>query len=208
MEITQGRKLILRIDRVEPSKNIVRGFRAFEEMLEQHPEHSKKVIFLALLMPSRLDVEEYQNYLDELMAAGGRINAHFGDHEWEPVRLLVSENYPRAVAALKEYHVLLVNAIADGMNLIAKEGPMVNQNDGVLVLSERAGARQQLISGATIISPCDVFATAEALHQALVMPEEERRERAERLRWLIEKEDINAWLCHQLDAMAELNPGF
>lgn len=207
-EITQGRKLILRIDRVEPSKNIVRGFRAFEEMLEQHPEHSKKVVFLALLMPSRLGVEEYQNYLDELMAAGGRINAHFGDHEWEPVRMLVSENYPRAIAALKEYHVLLVNAIADGMNLIAKEGPMVNQKDGVLVLSERAGARQQLATGATIISPCDVFATAEAMHQALVMPVEERRERAERLRWLIEKEDINAWLCHQLDTMAELNPGF
>ncbi len=206
-EIVQNRKLILRIDRIEPSKNIVRGFKAFEEMLEDYPEHRKQVVFLALLVPSRIDVSEYQDYLDELMASAGRINARFGDHEWEPVRLLVSENYPRAIAAMKEYDVLLVNAIADGMNLVAKEGPTVNQKDGVLILSERAGAQQQLAPGATVISPCDVYATAEALHQALVMPAEERRARAQRLRWIIEKEDIYAWLQHQLDAVAELGLG-
>jgi trehalose 6-phosphate synthase len=150
-------------------------------------------------------VDEYQNYLDEVMAAAGRVNAQYGSGEWEPVRLLVGEDYPRAVAALQLYDVLLVNAIADGMNLVAKEGPIVNQRDGVLILSERAGARQQLESGATVISPCDVYATAEALHQALVMPIEERRERAERLRWLIEREDITDWLCRQLETVIELN---
>ena len=116
----------------------------------------------------------------------------------------MSENYPRAVAALKKYDALLVNAIADGMNLVAKEGPIVNQNQGVLILSERAGARQQLESGAIVISPCDIYATAEAIHQALKMPMEQRENNSEKLRWLIEREDINDWLCKQLDAVSEL----
>ena len=198
-------KLVLRIDRIEPSKNIVRGFLAFEEMLELHPEHRGQVMFLALLVPSRLDVDEYKHYLDDIMATAGRVNATYGDSEWEPVRLLVGESYPRAVAAMQLYDVLLVNAIADGMNLVAKEGPILNRRDGVLILSERAGARQQLEPGALIVSPCDVYATAEALHQALVMPAEERQEQAQRLRWLIEREDIAAWLCRQLETVIELN---
>jgi trehalose 6-phosphate synthase len=204
-DIIGDRKLVLRIDRIEPSKNIVRGFLAFEEMLELHPEHRGRVQFLALLVPSRLDVGEYRHYLDDLMSTAGRVNATYGDSEWEPVRVLVGESYPRAVAAMQLYDVLLVNSIADGMNLVAKEGPIVNRRDGVLVLSERTGARQQLEPGALVISPCDVYATAEALHQALVMPAEERQELAGRLRWLVEREDIADWLCRQLQAIAELN---
>jgi trehalose 6-phosphate synthase len=205
LNIIGDRKLVLRVDRIEPSKNIIRGFQAFEEMLDLHPEHQGEVVFLALLVPSRLGVEEYQHYLDELMAAAGRVNARFGNSDWEPVRLLVSESYPRAIAALRLYDVLLVNSIADGMNLVAKEGPMVNQRAGVLILSERTGAQQQLESGATVISPFDVYATAEAMHQGLVMPAEEKRARANRLVWLIEREDINAWLSGQLDALKELS---
>ena len=204
-DIVGDRNLVLRIDRIEPSKNIVRGFLAFEEMLELHPEHRGRVQFLALLVPSRLDVGEYRHYLDDLMSTAGRVNATYGDSEWEPVRVLVGESYPRAVAAMQLYDVLLVNSIADGMNLVAKEGPIVNRRDGVLVLSERTGARQQLEPGALVISPCDVYATAEALHQALVMPIEERQERAGRLRWLVEREDIADWLCRQLQAITELN---
>jgi trehalose 6-phosphate synthase len=203
-DIVGERKLILRIDRVEPSKNIVRGFLAFEEMLELHPEHRGMVTFLALLVPSRLDVDEYKHYLDALMATAGRVNATYGDGEWEPVRVLVGDSYPRAVAAMQQYDVLLVNAIADGMNLVAKEGPVLNGRDGVLILSERAGARQQLEPGALIVSPCDVYATAEALHQALDMPAGERREWAERLRWLIAREDITDWLCRQLQTVSDL----
>ena len=198
-------QVIVRNDRIEPSKNIVRGFLAFEEMLECYPEHHGKVKFLAILVPSRLGVDEYQDYLDELMAAAGRINAQYGSGEWEPVRMLVGESYARAVAAMQRYDVLLVNSIADGMNLVAKEGPVVNQRDGVLVLSELTGARQQLEPGAIVISPCDVYATAEALHQALVMPLDERRGRAERLRWIVEREDINDWLCRQLQMIEELS---
>jgi trehalose 6-phosphate synthase len=199
------RQLIVRIDRIEPSKNIVRGFRAFEEMLELHPEHRERVKFLTLLVPSRMGVNEYQEYLDNLMAAAGQVNAKFGTSNWEPIRVLVGENRARAVAALQLYDVLLVNSIADGMNLVAKEGPIVNQRQGVLVLSERTGARQQLEPAALIISPCDVYATAEALHQALEMPHGERKERAQRLRWSIEREDITDWICRQLQTISELD---
>ena len=197
-EIFKEEQLILRVDRTEPSKNIVRGFQAFGEMLDLHPEHHGKVKFIALLVPSRLDVDEYRTYHDELMAAAGWVNSRHGTSEWEPVRVILGENYTRAVAALQLYDVLLVNSIADGMNLVAKEGPVVNQKDGVLVLSERTGARQQLESGALIISPCDVYATAEALHQALTMPASERQTRASRLRRLVEENDINAWFCEQI----------
>jgi trehalose 6-phosphate synthase len=203
-ELVEDRQLILRIDRIEPSKNIIRGFLAFEEMLELYPELHGKVVFLALLVSSRMDVPEYRDYLDDLMAAAGQVNAQYGDHEWEPIRILVGNNYPRAVAALQLYDVLLVNAIADGMNLVAKEGPIVNQRDGVLILSDRAGARQQLESGATVISPCDVYATAEAMQDGLEMDLEERHKLSGRLRWLIEKEDITQWLCKQLDTVDSL----
>ena len=202
--LVRDRKLLLRIERTEPSKNIVRGFEAFDEMLELHPEHRGRVKFLALFVPSRLGVDEYQNYLDEIMASAGRVNAKYGNSDWEPIRILVGEDYPRAVAAMQRYDVLLVNAIADGMNLVAKEGPIVNQRDGVVVLSERTGARQQLQPGAIVISPYDIYATAEALHNALTMSSEERAERATRLRWIIEREDIADWLCRQLEALREL----
>jgi trehalose 6-phosphate synthase len=203
--LVQDRSLILRIDRTEPSKNIIRGFQAFGEMLDLYPEYVEQVTFLALLVPSRIQVDEYKDYLDELMGAAGWVNANYGTSEWEPIRILVGENYPRAIAAMQLYDVLLVNAIADGMNLVAKEGPIVNQRDGVLILSERAGARQQLEPGALVISPTDVYATAEAMHQALGMSPKERAERSERLRWLIEREDIDVWLCQQLEAAASLD---
>jgi trehalose 6-phosphate synthase len=196
--------MVLRIDRIDPSKNIVRGFQAFGELLELYPEHREKVSFLALLVPSRMDVIEYQTYIDELMAAAGKINATYGTSEWEPIRVLVGGNYPRAIAALQFYDVLLVNSIADGMNLVAKEGPIVNQQDGVLILSDRTGARQQLENGAIVISPCDVYATAEAIHQGLMMDQSERAERARRLRWAIENDDIHDWFCKQLEAVEEL----
>jgi trehalose 6-phosphate synthase len=199
-----GRQLIVRIDRIEPSKNIVRGFQAFDELLELHQEHQGKVQFLALLVPSRMEVDKYQDYLAEIMGAAGKVNVKYGNSEWEPIRILAGENYPRAVAAMELYNVLLVNSLADGMNLVAKEGPVVNRHDGVLILSERTGAYQQLEPGALVIPPLDISATAEAMHQALVMPLEERQARAGRLRRLIEGEDIVDWLCRQLEAIAAL----
>lgn len=202
--IAEDQQVIVRVDRTEPSKNIVRGFQAFEELLELHPEHIGRVKFLAFLVPSRLEVDEYRDYHDRFLAAAGWVNSRFGTSDWEPVRVIMGENYPRALAGLQIYDVLLVNSIADGMNLVAKEGAVVNQRNGVLVISEGTGASQQLESAALIISPCDVFGTAEALHRALTMPADERKASADRLRMLVEENDINAWFCSQIKEIVRL----
>ena len=203
-EMIGDQQLILRIERIEPSKNIVRGFQAYEEMLALYPEHQGRVKFLAILVPSRMDLGEYQDYMDEVMVAAGRINATFATGNWEPVRVLVGEKYERAVAAMQCYDVLLVNSIADGMNLVAKEGPIVNRRHGQLVLSERTGAREQLESAAIVISPCDISATANALHEALTMPIGKRREQANQLQALVKKEDVFWWLCRQIKTVVQL----
>jgi trehalose 6-phosphate synthase len=192
-------QLILRVDRVEPSKNILRGLEAFRALLDSHPEHRGKVQMMALLVPSRMDVDEYYDYLQEIMAAAGFINAEYSDGQWEPVRILLGNNYPRALAAMRLHDVLLVNPIADGMNLVAKEGSLVNENDGVLVLSEYAGAFFELGEHALSVSPYDSFGTAEALHQALIMPRDERARRAAALREIVKSADVKEWFYHQVE---------
>lgn len=199
-------RLILRVDRIEPSKNILRGLEAFRALLESRPEYRGRVQMMALLVPSRMEVSEYQDYLQEIMAQAGMINAEFSDQYWEPVRILVGESYPRALAAMQLYDVLLVNPIADGMNLVAKEGVLVNQRDGVLVLSERAGVFYELGDQALVVSPFDIYSTAEALHQALTMPPEERHERAEAMRKQVQRADVRQWFYDQVeDALTALS---
>ncbi|HEX6291005.1 MAG TPA: trehalose-6-phosphate synthase [Herpetosiphonaceae bacterium] len=199
-----GDQTIVRIDRVEPSKNIVRGFQAFELMLEKYPEHRGRVRFLAFLVPSRLGVEEYGRYLEEIMIAMGWINTRYGTGEWSPIELFVGDDYERGVAAMQLYDVLLVNPIIDGMNLVAKEGVTVNPTGGVLILSEGAGAAEQLGSAALMVSPSDIVGTAEALHAALVMPLAERYRRSGELRRLVAEEDIAMWLYHQFEDFQRL----
>lgn len=193
------RQVILRVDRVEPSKNNLRGFQAYRALLEKHPEHRGKVQMLALLVPSRMEVDEYQDYLGEIMAEAGTINAQYSDSIWEPVRIILGDNYTRAIAAMQMYDVLLVNPLADGMNLVAKEGVLVNRKNGVLVLSEYAGAFYELGDHALIVSPFDVFGTAEALHHALTMPSGEREDRAIALRDIVTKADVREWFAAQVD---------
>ena len=167
---------ILRVDRAEPSKNIIRGFHAFDRFLEAHPEFQNKVNFIAVTQPSRMDVKEYREYLDDMSATVGRINAKYAnvDTGWQPIQIIMGESYPRVLAAMKWYDVLLVNSIIDGMNLVAKEGALINERSGVIVLSEGAGAAMQLGNEALIVSPADVEGTAEAIYQALTMPIRER----------------------------------
>lgn len=200
------RKLILRVDRIEPSKNILRGLQAFRALLEEHPEHRGKVQMMCLLVPSRMEVGEYRDYLREIMAEAGMINANYNQPLWEPVRVVVGHNYQRAIAAMQIYDVLVVNPIADGMNLVAKEGALVNQKDGVLVLSEYAGAFFELGEEALTVSPFDIYSTAEAIHKAITMPADERAKRAETLRHLVKTNDIKQWFYAQVeDALIELS---
>jgi trehalose 6-phosphate synthase len=191
---------VLRVDRLEPSKNIVRGFNAFDRFLEAHPEFKGRVNFVAVLVPSRMDVPEYIDYMKDVSAVVFGINAKYADTEtgWQPIHSIMGEDYPRALAAMKRYDVLLVNTIIDGMNLVAKEGCLLNEKNGVLILSEGAGAAIQLGEDALTIAPADVEGTAEAIYQALTMPLSERRRRAERLRQAVETDDVAVWFQEQL----------
>ena len=194
---------VLRVDRAEPSKNIVRGFQAFDRFLEAHPDYQGRVNFVAITVPSRMDVVEYQDYLDDVSAVVGRINARYANVEtgWQPIHLIMGENYPRALAAMKWYDVLLVNSIIDGMNLVAKEGALLNERNGVLILSEGAGAVSQLGEHAIIIGPTDVEGTADAIYEALTMPLEDRRRHAEGLRRAVESDDVTTWFENQVTDM-------
>jgi trehalose 6-phosphate synthase len=191
-------RLIVRADRTDPSKNIVRGFQAFGLFLETHPEVHGKVVMLALLDPSRQDIPQYAAYLDEIHASARAVNDRFRSDGWEPVVLNVHDNFPRSVAAYKQYDVLFVNAVSDGLNLVAKEAPLVNERDGVLVLSRNAGACEELAPWAVVVDPFDIAGQADALHAALSLPEEERRLRADALRAHVREHDLVEWLDLQL----------
>jgi trehalose 6-phosphate synthase len=198
-------RLIVRVDRTDPSKNIVRGFHAFELLLEKHDEWHGRVSLLALLDPSRETIPEYVVYREEIERAVRAVNDRFGRVGWQPVDLQIADDFPQSVAAYKQYDVLLVNAVYDGMNLVAKEGPLVNARDGVLVLSENAGAYEELQEWALGVSPFDVLGQAEALHAALSMDAAERRRRAESLRAHVRENDVGRWLqglLRDLDAVS------
>lgn len=188
---------IVRVDRIDPSRNIVRGFRAYEILLERHPELRGRAKFLAFLTPSRARVREYQRNVDELMATVNGLNERYATTGWRPVELFMENNYLQALAGLRLYDVLLVNSVVDGMNLAAKEGPIVNTRAGVVILSEGTGAFEQLREGTLVVAPTDLEATARAMYEGLTMAPEERQRRAELLRRLVEEEDIAMWLLHQ-----------
>jgi trehalose 6-phosphate synthase len=200
------RKLILRVDRVEPSKNILRGLQAYRILLEEYPEHHGEVQMVMLLVPSRMEVDEYQSYLRDIMAEAGMINATFSDEFYQPVSIILGNNYPRALAGMQLYDVLLVNPIADGMNLVAKEGVLVNSRDGVLLLSEHAGAFYELGEHALTVSPFDIYSTAKAMHTALTMPHDEREKRATTLRKIVQNAGVREWFFDQIhDALEAFN---
>ena len=192
------RQLVLRVDRTDPSKNIVRGFEAFATMLEDHPELAGKVSFLALLQPSRQDVPEYADYLAEIGATVARINAAHGGEGWEPIDLRLADDLALAVAAYSVCDVLMVNALADGMNLVAKEAVVVNTHDGVLALSENTGAHQELGAFAVTLHPFDIQQQADALYAALTMDPGLRRARREAAALVVQENDLGKWLAAQL----------
>jgi trehalose 6-phosphate synthase len=199
-------KVIVRVDRLEPSKNILRGFLAYEALLQRHPRLRGRISFLAFLVPSRTGLREYGDYGRSVQGAVDRINARFGRAGWRPVQLFYENDYAQALAGLSIADVVLVNPLVDGMNLVAKEAVAVSQRDAVLVLSETAGAFDQMADGALAVAPADVVGTAEALATALAMDPGERKRRLARLRRGVEREDIAWWLRRQLEDLSDL-PG-
>ncbi|MBW3605858.1 MAG: trehalose-6-phosphate synthase [Actinobacteria bacterium] len=175
----EGRRLLLRADRTDLSKNILRGLLAFEQLLERYPEHRQRVWHVALLNPSRQDVPEYASYLEACQEVADRIHEAFGERVLE---FAVSGDYPRVLAAFQRYDVMLTNPVVDGTNLVAKEGAVLNRNAGAVVLSRTAGAAHVLGDGALLINPYDVESQVEALQRALTMDADERSQRAKALR--------------------------
>ncbi len=197
-------KSIVRVDRAEPSKNVIRGFRAFQLLLSRYPELHGEVSFMAFLVPSRTHIRQYQRYMDDIRRIIGDINSMYGTPDWQPVKPYFENNYTQAIAGMKVYDALLINAVIDGMNLVAKEGPLVNSRDGVLILSETTGAHQQLKHGALTVSPADLEGTMQAMYQAITMSGSERNRRATDLADSIRREDISHWLVSQIEELVEL----
>ena len=190
--------LILRVDRADLSKNVLRGFSAFDLFLEQHPEFRERITFVAQMMPSRTDVPQYAEYLERIEALVAVVNHRHGTPDWMPVQLKLRDDLEEAMAAYKHYDVLLVNAMFDGMNLVAKEGPLVNEREGVSILSENTGAHEELGEYALSVNPFDIQELANSIYAALTMTTAERRRRAEGLVEIVTSRDPGDWIDEQL----------
>jgi trehalose 6-phosphate synthase len=197
-----GRQLVVRVDRTDPSKNILRGFKAFDLVLEEHPELKGRVTFLASLMPSRTDVPEYADYLAAIGGVVAEVNARHSQGGWQPIDLRLQEDLAFAVAAYELADVLVVNSVNDGMNLVAKEAVVANTRDGVLLLSENAGVHEQLGDHALSVHPFDIQQQADAMVEALTMDVEQRREMLERAASVVRANDVEKWLQEQLADLA------
>ncbi len=183
-----------------------KDFQAYQHLLEQHAELCEKVTFLAFLVPSRESIATYRKYKEEVLQIIAETNSKFGKNDWVPIRSIVQNDRTMALAALQFYDVLLVNALIDGMNLVAKEGAAVNKKDGVLVLSRTSGAFQQLEAASIPISPNDINETAEAIYKALTMPQDKRKQLAESARQEVERDDLKSWIdqqVHDINAVIE-----
>jgi trehalose 6-phosphate synthase len=196
--------LVVRADRAEPSKNIIRGFEAFGLLLDRRADLEGRVRFIACLYPSRESMPEYQAYMDDIYTIVDKVNASHPNS----IELFMEDDYDRTLGALRVYDALLVNSIMDGMNLVSKEGPAVNENSGVLVLTATTGSHEELGEYAVEIrDPYDVNETAVALERALELPDEERRRRAQSLRRMVESSLPDDWIEAQLDDLQHISEG-
>jgi trehalose 6-phosphate synthase len=201
-EAGPGRRLIVRVDRTELSKNIVRGLLAYRRLLLEHPGWRERVVHVAFAYPSRQDLASYREYTAEVSRVAEAINAEFGTPGWTPVILKVDDDFARSLAAYRLADVALVNPIRDGMNLVAKEVPVVSDHGVALVLSREAGAFEELGDEAIVVNPYDVRGTASALNTALTLPEAERAERTKRLAFAATALPPSRWFLDQLTALS------
>jgi trehalose 6-phosphate synthase len=198
---TRPERLILRVDRTDPAKNAVVGFAAFGRLLQRRRDLQGHVGMLALLDPSRQSIRAYADYRRALEAEAATVNTAYGTTGWSPIQLCIRDDFLSSVAAYKQYDVLLVNSVMDGLNLVAKEAPLVNTRDGVLVLSRSTGAWEELGEWAIGVDPDDVDATSLALEQALTLPQAERAARASRIRARVLAGDPSVWADTELAAL-------
>jgi trehalose 6-phosphate synthase len=206
LAVERPERLVLRVDRTDPSKNAVRGFEAFGLLLERDPSLHGRAGLVALLDPSRQEIPEYAEYRVSTERAAEAVNARFGRPGWEPIRLDVRDDFLASVAAYTEYDVLLVNPVMDGLNLVAKEAPLVNDRDGVLVLSRQAGAFDEIGEWTIGVDPLDVPGQADALARALALPAAERRRWLTEIRASVRDHDLDAWAERELEELEHRAP--
>ncbi|MYS16394.1 trehalose-6-phosphate synthase [Streptomyces sp. SID4982] len=200
-QIGEGRRTIVRVDRTELSKNIVRGLLAYRRLLEDHPEWRERVVHVAFAYPSRQDLALYRSYMEEVRRVAEEINSEYGTPGWTPVLLHLDDDFARSLAAYRLADVALVNPIRDGMNLVAKEVPVVSDEGVALVLSREAGAYEELAEHAITVNPYDIVGTAEALHEALTLPAPARAERSKHLADAATALPPTKWFLDQLHAL-------
>ena len=197
-----GRQVIVRVDRIELSKNLLRGFRAYDALLASRPDLLGKVVFRALGYPSREGLPEYLAYRQEVEALVAVVNRRWATDGWTPIELDLRDDFPRSVAHLRRYDVLFVNPIRDGLNLVAKEGPLVNERDGTVVLSREAGIHDELAGAVISVNPYDIAEQARALGAALDLSAADRSNRAAELLRRAESRTPADWLADQLDSLS------
>ncbi|MDP8922945.1 MAG: trehalose-6-phosphate synthase [Chloroflexota bacterium] len=194
-----GGQSVVRVDRLDPSKNQVIGFLAFGRLLELRPDLRGRVRFLAFLVPSRTDLRVYRAYRDAVYRMIERINGRFAaECGGEPIQVFYTNDREQALAAMADCDVLLVNSLADGMNLVAKEWAVVSERPGALIASETAGVAEETADSALLVSPLDVEGTARAMAQALDMRPDERAARLARLQGRVARWTAAEWLTSQL----------
>jgi len=192
------RRFLVRVDRIELSKNLLRGFAAFDQLLRRHPELATTVVFGAFCYPSRQGVPEYGRYHDEVVTAVERLVARWGPVViWED-----DDDYPRSLAALRLADVVLVNPIRDGLNLVAKEATLVNETWPSIVLSERAGVAAELGQHCDLVNPFDIGATASAIEAGLSRSRAERERQGRARLAVARRRQPSQWLDEQLAAVS------
>lgn len=200
--------LVVRVDRLDPTKNSLAGFLAFEVLLERRPDLVPLVRFLAVMAPSRTGLAAYDDYARLVEDVVRRVNERFRAAAGNDViRVDRDGGYEHAVSTLRTADVVLVNPVADGMNLVAKEAALVNERDAAIILSNRAGAARELAPFAIGVEPTDVAATAEALERALGMDAGERHRRLVAMRVRVERYDLRRWLALGLADLARVRRG-
>ena len=197
-----GRQVIVRVDRIELSKNLLRGFRAFDRLLHDRPDLRERVVFCALGYPSRDGLPEYLAYRQEVEGLVDVINQRWATDGWTPIELDFRDDFANSIAYLRRYDVLFVNPIRDGLNLVAKEGPIVNERNGTLVLSREAGIHDELEGACLSVNPFDIVEQAAALGAALDRSPSQRAEAAAELQRRSLARTPRDWFEDQLAAIS------
>lgn len=205
-EIKEDCFLFYRTDRADLSKNIIRGFQAYELFLHKYPQYHGKVKFLTTGKPTRQQIREYYDYYYDIVDIIEDINVKYGNDDWKPIELIFKADYKLVVAAFKNYDCMIVNPIADGMNIVPKEASVVNEHEGVIILSEKAGCFDELKDHVLAVNPYDISQTAEAYHNALQMDKNERHERFENLQKIVAQRTIYHWITEQFEDIEKLKP--